>query len=105
MPLRTQPLWYDPCAFSKPAPGTYGNLGRNTITGPGLSNVDFSAQKVFKPTERVNLQFRAEIFNLFDQAHFYAPAFNVFAGSAGGIGRLIATPGGRLTQLGLKVIF
>src|SRR5215472_16275771 len=105
MPLRTQTLWYDPCAFSKPAPGTYGNLGRNTITGPGLSNVDFSAQKVFKPTERINLQFRAEIFNLFDQAHFYAPAFNVFAGSAGGIGRLIATPGGRLTQLGLKVIF
>jgi hypothetical protein len=105
MQLRTPTLWYDPCAFSKPAPGTYGNLGRNTIIGPGLSNVDFSAQKIFKPTERINLQFRAEIFNLFDQAHFYAPAFNVFSGSAGGIGRLIATPGGRLTQLGLKLQF
>ena len=105
MPLRTPTLWYDPCAFSKPAAGTYGNLGRNTIIGPGLSNIDFSAQKVFKPTERINLQFRAEIFNLFGQAHFYAPAFNVFSGSAGGIGRLIATPGGRLTQLGLKLLF
>jgi outer membrane receptor protein involved in Fe transport len=103
--LRTPGLWYDPCAFSKPAPGTYGNLGRNTIIGPGLFNTDFSAQKVFKPTERINLQFRAEIFNLFDEAHFYAPAFNVFSGSAGGIGRLIATPGGRLIQLGLKLTF
>jgi len=103
--LGTPGLWYDPCAFSKPAPGTFGNLGRNTIIGPGLFNTDFSAQKVFKPTERINLQFRAEIFNLFDQAHFYAPAFNVFSGSAGGIGRLIATPGGRLIQLGLKLTF
>jgi hypothetical protein len=103
--LQTPGLWYDPCAFSRPAPGTFGNLGRNTIIGPGLFNTDFSAQKVFKPTERINLQFRAEIFNLFDQAHFYAPAFNVFAGSAGGIGRLIATPGGRLVQLGLKLTF
>jgi outer membrane receptor protein involved in Fe transport len=103
--LGTPDLWYDPCAFSKPAPGTFGNLGRNTIIGPGLSNVDFSAQKVFKPTERINLQLRGEIFNLLDTAHFYAPTFNVFSGSAGGIGRLIATPGGRLTQLGLKLTF
>jgi hypothetical protein len=104
-PLGTPDLWYDPCAFSKPAPGTYGNLGRNTITGPGLFNTDFSADKVFKPTERINVQFRAEIFNLFGQAHFYAPGFNVFSGSAGHITTLISSPGGRLTQLGLKVTF
>jgi outer membrane receptor protein involved in Fe transport len=104
-PVRTQTLWYDPCAFSRPTPGTFGNLGRNTVIGPGLFNTDFSAQKNFKPIERINLQFRAEIFNLFDQAHFYAPAFNVFAGSAGGIGRLIYTPGGRLIQLALKLTF
>ena len=104
-PLGTPDLWYDPCAFSKPAPGTYGNLGRNTITGPGLFNTDFSADKVFKPSERINVQFRAEIFNLFGQAHFYAPGFNVFSGSAGHITTLISSPGGRLTQLGLKVTF
>jgi len=103
--LGTPDLWYDPCAFSKPAPGTYGNLGRNTITGPGLFNTDFSADKVFKPTERINVQFRAEIFNLFGQAHFYAPGFNVFSGSAGHITTLISSPGGRLTQLGLKLTF
>jgi len=102
----TQGLYYDPCAFSRPAPGTYGNLGRNTLTGPGFFNVDFSADKVFKPSDRINVQFRAEIFNLLNQAHFYIPGFNAFSpGSAGHITRLISTPGGRLTQLGLKITF
>jgi hypothetical protein len=104
-PLGTPDLWFDPCAFSRPTPGTYGNLGRNTITGPGFFNVDFSADKVFKPNDRINVQFRAEIFNLLDQAHFYAPGFNVFSGSAGHITRLVTSPGGRLTQFGLKVMF
>jgi len=104
-PLGTPDLYYDPCAFSRPAPGTYGNLGRNTIIGPGLFNTDASLAKVFKPTERLDVQFRAEVYNLFDQAHFYAPGFNVFAGSAGHIVRLISTPGGRLMQFGLKVVF
>ncbi|PYS03351.1 MAG: hypothetical protein DMG16_05960 [Acidobacteria bacterium] len=104
-PLGTPQLWYDPCAFSRPAAGTYGNLARNTITGPGFYNVDFSADKIFKASEQVNVQFRAEIFNLLDQAHFYAPVFNVFSGSAGHISRLVSSPGGRLTQLGLKVTF
>jgi Carboxypeptidase regulatory-like domain/TonB dependent receptor len=104
-PLGTPDLWYDPCAFSKPAAGTYGNLGRNTLTGPPLYNVDFSADKGFKLTEAWNLQFRAEIFNLLDEAHFYAPGFNVFSGSAGHITRLISSPGGRLVQFGLKLAF
>ena len=67
--------------------------------------VDFSADKIFKPTERINVQARAEIFNLLDQAHFYAPGFNVFSGSAGHITQLISSPGGRLVQFGLKVTF
>jgi len=103
--LGTPTLWYDPCAFSKPAAGTYGNLGRNTITGPPLYNVDFSADKGFKLTEAVNLQFRAEFFNLLDEAHFYAPGFNVFSGSAGHVSRPTSSPDGRLVQFGLKLVF
>jgi hypothetical protein len=103
--LGTPDLYYDPCAFSRPAPGTYGNLGRNTLTGPGFYNVDFSADKVFKKSDRINVQFRVEIFNLLDQAHFYLPGFNAFSGSAGHITRLVSSPGGRLTQLALKVVF
>ena len=104
-PLGTPDLWYDPCAFSKPAAGTYGNLGRNTMTGPQLFNVDFSADKTFKLTEALNLQFRAELFNLLDEAHFYEPGFNVFSGSAGSITKSIRSPDGRLVQFGLKVAF
>lgn len=104
-PLGTPSLWYDPCAFSRPAPGHYGNLGRNTLTGPGLQEVDASLEKIFKPTERINLQARAEVFNLLDHANFYLPGYNVFSGTAGVVSRLISYPGGRIMQFGLKVLF
>ena len=104
-PLGTVDHYYDPCAFSRPALGTFGNLGRNTLTGPGLFNVDSSLEKTFKPNERFNMQFRAEVFNLFDQAHFYIPSSNTSSGSAGRITTLISNPGGRLIQFGLKVNF
>jgi hypothetical protein len=55
-PLGTPNRWFDPCAFSLPAAGTYGNLGRNTLTGPGLATFDASLQKVFKPRERIDMQ-------------------------------------------------
>ena len=99
-------------AFSPATPGTFGNVGRNTLTGPGLVAVDASLNKLFKPSERINVQLRAEVFNLLDHANFYEPIFNVFAGggarysaSAGNISQLISSPGGRLIQLGLKVTF
>src|SRR3989442_3229943 len=105
-PLGTPDLWYDPCAFSRPAPGTYGNVGRNTLTGPGFDNVDASLAKVFKPSgEQLNVQLRAEVFNLFDHANFYVPGFNVFSGSAGHITRLVSPPGGSLIQLAVKITF
>jgi hypothetical protein len=69
-PLGTPSLWYDPCALSRPAPGTYGTLGRNTMTGPGLQEVDASLEKVLKPIERMNIEARAEVFNLLDHANF-----------------------------------
>jgi hypothetical protein len=104
-PLGTPRLWYDPCAFSRPAPGHYGNLGRNTLTGPGLQEVDASLEKTFKTIERVNVQARAEVFNMLDHANFYLPGYNVFSGSAGVISKLISYPGGRIMQFGLKVLF
>jgi hypothetical protein len=104
-PLKTPTLWYDPCAFSRPAPGHYGNVGRNTITGPGLQTVDASLEKIFKPTERVNIQARAEVFNMLDHANFYLPGYNVFSGSAGVITKLISYPGGRIMQFGMKLSF
>ena len=71
--LGTPNRWFDPCAFQLPAIGTYGNVGRTTITGPGLRTFDLSLVKNFSLSEAAKLQFRAEFFNLFNRANFGAP--------------------------------
>ncbi len=62
-------------AFAYPALGTFGNLGRNALTGPDFRNLDFALVKNtrFGPEKRLNLQFRAEFFNLFNHPNFNAP--------------------------------
>jgi hypothetical protein len=54
-------------------PGYYGNLGFNTLTGPGLVTLDFSVNKTFPVTEGSHFQFRAEFFNLLNRANFSLP--------------------------------
>jgi hypothetical protein len=72
--------WYNPAAFAIPAlaPGQtfaheYGNSGRNSLRGPAQYNVDFSVFKNFKFRETMNLEFRAEAFNLFNTPQFGDP--------------------------------
>ncbi len=60
-------------AFRVPAPGSNGNQGRNMFNGPGYWNVDFSVTKKFPVTERINVQFRAEFFNVFNHPNFDNP--------------------------------
>jgi hypothetical protein len=64
----------NPAAFSTPAPGTFGNGARNLLHGPLLSQLDLTLSKKFALTERVNLEFRSEIYNLFNRANFSNPA-------------------------------
>ena len=63
----------NPAAFSIPKPGSFGNLGRYALHGPGLNQVDFTVHKQFKLTERTNLEFRAELYNAFNRANFSNP--------------------------------
>jgi len=63
--------WFDTSAFTPVA--RFGNLGRNVIIGPGFSNVDFSLLKNIKLNERMRLQMRAEVFDLFNHASFGQP--------------------------------
>jgi len=63
-------LYLNPAAFKAPAPGQFGNLKRGFVRQPGLTNVDFSIAKNWKFKERYGLQFRAEMFNLFNHANF-----------------------------------
>src|SRR4029434_10542243 len=60
-------------AFRVPAPGTFGNAGRNILKGPPAYNWDFSIFKNFVIRERTTLQFRAETFNLFNTPQFGTP--------------------------------
>jgi hypothetical protein len=104
----TQAQWFNPQAFMLPAPGTWGNLGRGVYSGPGLAEVDFSVFKNIPVSERVNLQFRSEFFNLLNHMNLGAPNATVFSGTAnsptaGQITSLATTP--RQIQFGLKLIF
>ena len=65
--------WVNPAAFSTPAPGTFGNLGRNAFRAPGVSELDLALAKDVSIAERVKLRFRADAFNVFNRAQFGAP--------------------------------
>ena len=65
--------WFNTAAFAFPAPGTFGNAGRNILEGPGYQNVNASLVKNTALTERFNLQFRAEAFNLFNHPNLNLP--------------------------------
>jgi outer membrane receptor protein involved in Fe transport len=66
-------FYLNPAAFAMPAPGTYGNLARNALRGPGLFQLDMTLHKQFIVTEKTNLEFRAEFYNLFNRANFAVP--------------------------------
>ncbi len=90
-------------AFSLPAPGVFGNAGRNTLRGPGLTDLDVSVSRNFSFTERVKLQFRAEAFNLTNTVAFGLPNANVSGGTPGVITSLAADP--RIMQFALRLGF
>ena len=106
--LRSPSRWFDPNAFRLPTPGTYGNIGRGTLTGPNLAEVDMSVFKNTAISEKFNLQFRTEIFNLLNRANFGPVNANVFSAgavspSAGTITTLATSA--RQIQFGLKLIY
>ncbi|OFV97274.1 MAG: hypothetical protein A3H28_01245 [Acidobacteria bacterium RIFCSPLOWO2_02_FULL_61_28] len=106
--LGTPDLYFDPCAFQLQPAGFYGNLGRNTVIGAGLTTFNFSLVKNFRFTENHNLAFRSEFFNLFNQANFGLPIKEVFnptgrSGNAGNIRELSSNA--RQIQFGLRYTF
>jgi hypothetical protein len=81
--------WINPAAFSLPAPYTFGNAGRNILTGPGLADWDFSLIRNFKLGESKTLQFRAEMFNIFNRPNFTLPNADWSSASFGVIGNTV----------------
>ena len=66
-------IFLNPAAFATPAPGTFGNLERNSIHGPGFQQIDFFFAKHFALGGRSNLEFRGEVFNMFNHVNFANP--------------------------------
>lgn len=100
--------YFNPAAFLPPASGTYGNVGRDVLYGPGLADLDFSVLKTTSLTERLKMQFRAEFFNILNHANFGSPNAVVFssasttpASTAGVITSTSTTS--RQIQFGLKL--
>ncbi|HEX3744498.1 MAG TPA: carboxypeptidase regulatory-like domain-containing protein [Bryobacteraceae bacterium] len=102
--------WFNPAAFLAPpnASGFYGNLGRDTLEGPGLATWDFSVLKDTAIREGWNLQFRAELFNLLNRANFNTPNAVVFtpSGVSPTAGLITSTSTtSRQIQFGLKLLW
>ena len=83
--------WINPAAFSLPAVGTWGNAGRNLLTGPPLWQDDSAVEKNFHLTERNNVIFRAEAFNIFNRAQYGLPSSSLSVTTKSGV-RTLTVP-------------
>jgi hypothetical protein len=68
---KTAETWFNTAAFQTPAPGTFGNLGRGVLIGPGIVNWDASFQKNFRLRERYTASFRVEYFNVLNRLNYW----------------------------------
>ncbi len=94
--------YLDPAAFTAPTPATFGNLGRNVVTGPGLVNLDLSLFRKFAIHEKAKLEVRFETFNFANTPQFNNP------GSTFGtptFGQVTTSGSARVVQLGAKIAF
>ena len=106
--------WFNPNMFTVPTPGYHGTVGRNVLTGPGLTDVDLSVNKdtaIRKLGETGSLQFRAEVFNLMNHPNFGPPsAASIFGSATGAISQSAGVISSTITtsrqiQLALKLVF
>jgi hypothetical protein len=68
--IRTPTAWFNTCAFVDPPLGSFGDVGRNTIESPGYTIWDLSVFKNFRTSDRTNLEFRSEFFNVLNHTNF-----------------------------------
>ena len=100
---RSTSRFFNTLAFTQPAAGTFGNVGKNTVIGPGLTNLDFVIAKEIPFREHIRFQLRAEAFNVMNHSNYSI------------VGRIINTPATfgkvlgqldpRQIQFGAKLVF
>jgi hypothetical protein len=97
--------WFDTSAFRRPAAGQIGTGGVGILIGPGLFNADGTLMKNTAIHERLNLQFRAEFFNMFNHPNFDLPVADVTSSAFGRIASTNAFLFPRQIQFGLRLQF
>ncbi len=108
---RTPNSWINPSAFASPASGTFGNLGRNALSGPGLWQIDTALAKTASLTERLAIQLSAEAFNIFNRAQYGQPNANISTPANFGVITTTVNQGAtgsgtpRQIQVALRLIF
>ncbi len=94
--------YFNTAAFVPAATGTFGDIGRNSLRGPGYADLDASLFKDLFEGERVHAQFRAEAFNTLNRVNFANPVSTV---SSGTYGQITSASNPRVFQFGLKLLF
>lgn len=94
--------YVNPAAFTLPATGSFGNVGKGMLRGPNLFNWDMGIHKGFMVTERWQVQFRAEFFNATNRVNLLAPTAAV---NSAGFGSIRSASDPRIGQMALKILF
>jgi hypothetical protein len=94
--------WFNTACFVQPPTGVFGNSGRNFLTGPKLIVINLSLARNFRLTERQQLQFRWEVFNVPNHPNLATP--NVYLDEAN-IATITSAKDPRVMQLGAKYMF
>ena len=88
-----------------PFAGTFGNIGRGTFTGPGLTNFDVPLFKIFSVDQKRSLQFRAEAFNVFNHTNFRGLSTSRAITNETLFGSVVSFRDPRVLQFGIKLGF
>jgi hypothetical protein len=99
----TTAQWFNPGAFAAPSAYEFGNLGRNTVEGPGMQLLDLALTREFRITESTGLQFRTEFFNALNHTNLGTPNRFVNTPQFGTI--TMAMHPGREIQFGARLTF
>jgi hypothetical protein len=94
--------WFDPTAYTVPAAGFQGGAGRNTLIGPAFRRTDLSFSKRFATGGRTRFEFRADVYNLFNNVNFGTPAANI---SNTNVGTITEAADARSAQLGFRLVW
>jgi len=94
--------WFNPAAYTQPAAGYFGNAGTGTIQGPGVINFDMAFYKTFRIQERHSIEFRAELFNIFNHTNFSGVDTTLGSGT---YGQVTSARSPRIAEFALRYQF